>query len=211
MNSRFVDESGHSPDAPGVRASGRRESAVVVAVPGVRVMQVAGDEVVDVVAMRYRFVPATRAVDMTLGVTCAAVRRRARGRIGRADLDDTLVDVAIVVVVEVAVVEVVDVVAMADREVATVGAVDVIVMRMGGVAHGFFFLPWCGEVTTARSAGSTRRQPCARFEVARSVISTTVEVMYQATAFSSMGRARDLSMTASTATNGTAMSPTSRP
>lgn len=101
----------------GVRAhfaSGRRESAVVVAVPGVRVMQVPGDEVVDVIAVRYRFVTATRPVDMALGVTRAGVRRRARGRIGRVDLDDALVHVAIVDVVEVAVVEVVDVVAMTD-------------------------------------------------------------------------------------------------
>ena len=134
------------------RASGRRESAVVVAVPGVRVMQVPGDEVVDVIAMRDRFVTATRAVDVALGVTSAAVRRRAGGRIGRADLGDALVDVPIVAVVEVAIVEVVDVVAMTDGEVAAVGAVDVIVIRMGGVAHEFFsFFPWCGEATTAGS------------------------------------------------------------
>ena len=133
------------------RASGRRESAVVVAVPGVRVMQVPGDEVVDVIAMRDRFVTATRAVDMALGVTSAAVRRRAGGRIGRADLEDALVDVPIVAVVEVAIVEVVDVVAMTDGEVAAVGAVDVIVIGVGGVAHDFFFFPWGGEATTAGS------------------------------------------------------------
>jgi hypothetical protein len=132
------------------RASGRRKSAVVVAVPGVRVMQVAGDEVVDVIAMRDRFVTATRAVDMALGVTIAAVRRRARGRIGRADLEDTLVDVAVMIVVEVAIVKVIDVVAMTDSEVAAVGAVDVIVIRMSGVAHDFFF-PWSGEATTPGS------------------------------------------------------------
>ncbi len=120
---------------------------MVVAVPGVRVMQVPGDEVVDVIAMRYRFVTATRAVDMALGVTSAAVRRRAIVRIQRADLEDALVDVARVPVVEVTIVEVVDVVAMTDGDVAAVSAVDVIVIRMCGVAHDFF-LPWCGEVTT---------------------------------------------------------------
>ena len=124
---------------------------MIVAVPGVRVMQVPGDEIIDVVAMRDRFVTATRAVDMALGVARAAVRRRAGGRIGGADLEDALVDVPIVAVVEVAVVEIVDVVAMTDRAVAAIGAVDVIVIRMGRVAHDFFFFPWCGEAPTAGS------------------------------------------------------------
>jgi hypothetical protein len=129
----------------------RKYSAVVVTMSAVRMMQVPGDKVVDVIAVRDGLVSAARAVDMALGVTSAAVRRRARGRIGRADLEDALVDVAIVPVVEVAIVEVVDVVAMADGEVAAVSAVDVIVIRMGGVAHDFFFFPWCGEATTAGS------------------------------------------------------------
>lgn len=124
---------------------------MVVAVTDVRVMQVPGDEVVDVIAMRNYLVTATRAVDMALGVTGAAVRRRARGRIGRVDLDDALVHVAIVEVVKVPVVEVVDVVTMADGEVAAVGAVDVIVIGMNGVAHDFFFFRWGGEATTAGS------------------------------------------------------------
>ena len=129
----------------------RKYSAVFVTRSAVRMMQVPGDKVVDVIAVRDGLVSAARAVDMALGVTSAAVRRRARGRIGRADLEDALVDVAIVPVVEVAIVEVVDVVAMADGEVAAVSAVDVIVIRMGGVAHDFFFFPWCGEATTAGS------------------------------------------------------------
>lgn len=114
-------------------------------------MQVPGDKVVDVIAVRDGLVSAARTVDMVLGVTSAAVRRRARGRIGRADLEDALVDVAIVPVVEVAIVEVVDVVAMADCEVSAVSAVDVIVIRMGGVAHDFFFFPWGNEATAAGS------------------------------------------------------------
>lgn len=134
------------------RASGRRKSAVVVAVTAVRVMQVPGDEVVDVIAVRDRLVTATRAVDMALGVTSTAVRRRARGRIGRADLDNALVHVAIVAVVEVTIVEVIDVVAMADGEVAAVSAVDVIVIGMGGVAHDFFFFLWRGEACGGATA-----------------------------------------------------------
>jgi hypothetical protein len=124
---------------------------VVVAVLGVRVMQVAVHEVVDMIAMGDGFVPATGAVDVALGVTSAGVRGRADGGIGRANLEDALVDVPIVTMVEVAIVEVVDVVAMADSAVAAVGAVDVIVIRMRGVAHDFFFFPWSGAVTTAGS------------------------------------------------------------
>jgi hypothetical protein len=124
---------------------------VVVAVTGVRVVQVPGDEVVDVIAMRDRLVTATCAVDMTLRVTGAAVRRRARGRIGRADLENALVHVAIVAVMKVAVVEVVDVVAVKDGEVAAVGAVDMIVIGVRVVAHDFLFFRWGGEATTASS------------------------------------------------------------
>ena len=125
---------------------------MVVAVPGVRVMQVPCDEVVDVIAVRDRLVTATSAVDVARGVTGAAVRRRAGRRIGGANLEDALVDVPIVTVVEVAIVEVVDVVAMADGEVAAVCAVDVIVIRMGGVAHDFLFFPWGSEVTAGSPA-----------------------------------------------------------
>ena len=117
----------------------------------VRMMQVARDEVVDVVAVWDRLVSAARRVNMSLGVTRAAVRRGAGRRVDRTDLEDALVHVAIVAVVEVAIVEVVDVVAMTDGEVAAVGAVNVIVIGMGGVAHDFFFFPWCGEVTAAGS------------------------------------------------------------
>ena len=125
--------------------------AVIVAVVAVRMMQVARDEVVDVIAVRDRLVSAARRVNMSLGVTRAAVRRGAGRRVDRTDLEDALVHVAIVVVVEMAIVEVVNVVAVADCEVTAVSAVDVIVIGMGGVAHDFFFFPWCGEATAAGS------------------------------------------------------------
>jgi hypothetical protein len=125
---------------------------VVVAVTAVRVVQVPGDEVVDVIAMRDGLVTAPGAVDVALGVTGAAVRRRACGRIGRADLEDALVHVAVVAVVKVSVVEVVDVVAMADSEVAAASAVDVIVIGVGVVVHDFFFFPWGGEATAGSPA-----------------------------------------------------------
>jgi len=112
---------------------------MVVAMAAVRMMQVARDEVVDVVAVRDGLVPATLRVDMSLRVTGAAVRRRAGRRVGRTDLEDALVYMALVAVMKVAVVQVVDVVAVLDGEVAAVGAVSVIVIGMGVVAHDFFF------------------------------------------------------------------------
>jgi hypothetical protein len=117
----------------------------------VRMMQVARDEVVDVVAVWDRLVSAARRVNMSLGVTRAAVRRGAGRRVGRPDIEDALVHVAVVPVVKMPVVEVVDVVAVADGEVAAVGAVNVIVIGMGAVAHDFFLFPWGNGATTAGS------------------------------------------------------------
>ena len=153
LESPVGGSSGHSSNALMFCPSGRRKSAVVVAVTGVRVMQVPGGEVVDVIAMRDRFVAATCAVDMALGVTSAAVRGRAGGRIGRANLEDALVHVAIVAVVDMAIVEVVDVVATTDGEVAAGGAVDVNVIRMGSVLH---------DVDPRRMGSLLRSAQCAR-------------------------------------------------
>ena len=80
---------------------------MVVAVCAVRVMQVAVDEVVGVVAVRNGLVTAGRAVDVRDVVAAAGVRRRAGIRVGRAHCDDVLVDVRLVQVVQVAVVQVV--------------------------------------------------------------------------------------------------------
>ncbi len=132
------------------RASARRDSAVVVAVAGVRVVQVPGDEVVDMIAVRDRLVTATGAVDMALGVTGAAVRRRARSGVGGANLDSALIHVAVMAAVEMAVVEVVDVIAVADREMPAIGAVNVIVIGVSVVAHEVLFR-WDGEATIAGS------------------------------------------------------------
>ncbi len=50
---------------------------VVVAVIAVRVVQVAIDEIVDVIAVRHGFVSAARAMDVVGSMTGAAVVRRA--------------------------------------------------------------------------------------------------------------------------------------
>jgi hypothetical protein len=57
----------------------------------VRMMQVAVDEVVDVIAVRYRFVPASRRVHMPRFMAAAVVVRRTTVRIFCADLEPMLV------------------------------------------------------------------------------------------------------------------------
>src|ERR1700682_2935758 len=104
---------------------GQLNVPVVVAMIAVWMMQVAIHQVVDMVAMRDRFVPAAGAV-----LVGALYVRRAAGRIGRVDTDDMLVDVIAMHVVQMAVVQVVDVPVMADRDVTAAWAVLMGVVRM---------------------------------------------------------------------------------
>ena len=113
---------------------GYLQLAVVVAVAAVRMMQVPVHEVIDVVAMRDRFMAATGAVDMR-SIVAGAGRGVAVG-IRRADFDDVLIDVPGVRVVQMPVVQVIDVPVMFDRGVAAAGAVFVVVVGMNlAVAH----------------------------------------------------------------------------
>jgi hypothetical protein len=113
------------PSHKGDLASGAGERAVVVAVVAVRVVQVAVDEVVDVVAVGDRFVAAAGAVHVA-GLVAAAARGagvQPSGFLVGVTSRLVLVDVVTVRVMQVAVVQVVDVVAVPDRGVAAVGAV----------------------------------------------------------------------------------------
>lgn len=96
----------------------------------VRVVQVAVDEVVDVVAMRHRLMPATGAVLVPRLVSLAAMLGRAAIRVLRSHLDGVLVDVVAVHVVQVPVVQVIDMITVPHRSVPAVGAV---LMRVIGV------------------------------------------------------------------------------
>jgi hypothetical protein len=126
--------------------SGAPQRAVVVAVVAVRVVQVAVDQVVDVVAVRHRFVAAAGSMHMTGLVATAPVARCAGGRVGGADLDHMFIDMAFVQVVQVAVVQVVDMVTVAYRDMATARAVHVVVWVVVRVvaAHGSPSIGWGG-------------------------------------------------------------------
>ena len=102
--------------------------AVIVAVVAVRMMQVAVHEIIDVIAVRDRFVAATGAVDMR-GVVAGAGRGVAVGIRG-ADFDDVLIDMPRVRMMQMPVVQVIDVPVVLHRSVAAVGAVLVVVVGM---------------------------------------------------------------------------------
>jgi hypothetical protein len=118
---------------------------VVVAVVAVRVVQVAADEVIGVVAVGHGLVAAAGAVLVGLVVAVAGVGRRAGGRVGGADRQAVLLDAAAVGVVQVAVVQVIDVVFVLDGGVAAAGAVLVVVvfvrLRHASASFGPWFLP----------------------------------------------------------------------
>src|SRR5689334_23274742 len=95
---------------------------MVVAVVAVRMVQVALDEVIHMIAMRNRFVAAAGAVDVALGVAAAGVGRGAGSGILATDVDLVLLDLAARGMVQVAVVQVIDVPIVLDCGVATAGA-----------------------------------------------------------------------------------------
>ena len=101
---------------------------MVVAVLAVLVMQVPGDEVIGVVAVRNGFVTAAVFVTVIGGVGCAVVRRAGLCRLRVRE--HVLVDVVAMRTVQVTVVEIVDVVLMAKRGVSAALAVLVVVSRM---------------------------------------------------------------------------------
>ncbi|WP_174923297.1 MULTISPECIES: hypothetical protein [Burkholderia] len=128
------------PVAGGLKTpSGHFHRPVIVAMIAMRMMKVSVDQIVDVIAMRYRFVPATGPMDVTCLVATAA--RRTPVRVLRADLDPVFVDVIAVRMVQMAVVQVVDVVAMPDGGVTAARTMLMVVVgMMGFVARAHAYL-----------------------------------------------------------------------
>jgi hypothetical protein len=109
---------------------------VVVAVRTVGVMQVAGYQVIDVVAVRKGLVPAARAVPVSSRMPAAGMVRDTAVGIGRANRHPMVVDVAPVDVVQVPVVQEVDVSFVADSSVPATRPVGVTaVIRVLRTAH----------------------------------------------------------------------------
>lgn len=95
------------------------DGAVVVAMVLMRPVQAPVDQIVDVIPVRHRLVPATglMLVPAAVGVLDAAVG------IGLVEGDDVIVDMVLVGVMEVSVVQVVDVAIVAHGGVAAAGSV----------------------------------------------------------------------------------------
>jgi hypothetical protein len=110
---------------------------VIVAVAEVCAMEMAIDEIVDVIAVRHGRVAAAFAVNVTGAMSVARVTRGAQRRIGGVDRDRTLVDVIAVRGVKMPVVHVVDVVVVANGDMTAAVAVDMRVVDMGKMSnHG---------------------------------------------------------------------------
>ena len=108
---------------------------MVVAVITVLVVQTAVDDVVNVITVRYGFVAATFAVNVAM----TGVNRMAAVRIGFIDAQGVFIVVAVVLMVQVAVVQIIDVTFVFDGSVAAVCAVNVVMMFVGFAGH--FFSP----------------------------------------------------------------------
>jgi hypothetical protein len=109
---------------------------MVVAMIAVRMMQSSVHEVIDVVAVRYGFVTATRAV----GMPRTSHVRRALRRICLADRQHMLIDVVAMRVVHVAIVQIVDVPIVTDRGMSAIRVMLVMVIgvvRFVAGGHGF--------------------------------------------------------------------------
>ena len=89
------------------------------------VMQMAGNDVVNVVSVRDGLMTAGGAVFVTLLVGIAAVIRCTAVRVAVADTDAVLVDVIVVDVMKMAVVQVIDVAVMFDSGVAAMRSMSV--------------------------------------------------------------------------------------
>ena len=106
---------------------------MVVAVITVLVVQTAVDDVVNVITVRYGFVATTFAVN----VAVAGVNRMAAVRIGFIDTQGVFIVVAVMLMVQVAVVQIIDVAFVFDGSVAAVCAVNVVMMFVGFAGHFF--------------------------------------------------------------------------
>ncbi len=96
----------------------------------VRMVQVAVDKIIDVVPMRHGLMPAARAMHMLRLVTAAAVIRRALIGIFRTHLDAMFIHVLAVRMMEMAIMQIVDVIAVANGRVAAAGAMLMVVIGM---------------------------------------------------------------------------------
>jgi hypothetical protein len=98
------------------------QHAVIIAVVAVCVMKAPINQVIDVIAVRHRFVAAVQPMNMCLLMSGAVVVWCTPDRIHRGDLDSVVVHMAVVRVVQVPIVKVVDVAVVLHGGVSTIRA-----------------------------------------------------------------------------------------
>jgi hypothetical protein len=115
--------------------------AVVVAVIAVRMVQVAVDEIVDVIPMRHRFVAAAGSVNVARVVAAAA--RRALVRIFGAHFEPVLVYMIAVRMMQMTVMQIINVIVVIDCSMSTVRAMLMVVVSvMWFVTGAHVEAPW---------------------------------------------------------------------
>lgn len=100
---------------------------MIVAMIPMRMVQVAIDKKIDMVAMRHRLVTATRTVLVRLVVSRALMRGCAGRGIRRIDLEPMLDDLVTVLMMQVSIVEIIHVSGMLDGSMTATRAMPVVV------------------------------------------------------------------------------------
>ena len=113
-----------------------RQRSVIIAMIAMRMVQMPIDQIIYVVTMRNRRMSAARSMSMRRIVSATAMLWRAAHRILFSYFDHVYIDLTTTRIIQMAVVQIVDVTLMANRDVTTVGTVGV---RMIGGGHGFSF------------------------------------------------------------------------
>jgi hypothetical protein len=106
---------------------------MIIAVVAVRMMQVSLDQIIGVIPVRHRFMAAARAMAMSCIMAAAAVVRRAALGIVGAHFHDMLVDVILVRMMQMAVVEIIDVSLMSNRDVPATWSMNMGMIGVNGV------------------------------------------------------------------------------
>ncbi len=120
---------------------------MVVAVVSVGMVEVAVDQVVDMVPVRNGWMTAVRSVHMTFLMPAAVMGGGATIGVGGIDLQDVFIDVAGMRMMQVAVVQVVHMSFVLHGQVATARSVLMIVVRVDlAVAHGVSVGLWVVSV-----------------------------------------------------------------
>lgn len=136
---------GHAQPPLGLRYG---QAAVIIAMGAVRVMEMSVDEIVDVVSVRNGLV-ATSGTVLVTGIMTRAGMIRGTGRgIGRAHLEHVFVDVVTMWLMQVAVVQVIHMVAVLDRDMSAAVAVNV-----GMAFMDLMFVRHDGMMTPFASSG----------------------------------------------------------